>query len=286
MSTYVSTFFSVSDENFESTEEDEVRIVVEAPPINTGPRFQISYEVVWTSSWIFGMIIILAFILARWTKNQNRFSAEDQAAVQMERVQYQLVLDSTELAFLWRYCNRTSLNCTWCPPGWIDHDSRCYLTLRETATFKNAQEICRTRYQGQLPVVLNAADQKLLSRITNKLDERHHINGVWIGLTDMQKEGTFIWVNGKPLTANASFWQPGNPNNMIPWYDKVGEGQDCVAIVPKKAYKKHNWYYSWDDIICRGKRHFICEIENLPLDATNYARWRTRSPNNKMKSPV
>lgn len=269
--------FSVSDENFESTEEDEGHTVVVGPPINTGPRFQISYEVIWTSSWIFGMIIILVLILARWTRSWSIFSAKEQAAILMERERYQLGFDSTGL---WRFCNRTTLDCSWCPPGWIDHDSRCYLVRHETRTFLNAQELCRRRYRGHLPVVLNVADQILLSNMTNKLHEGRLVYGVWIGLNDIQKEGTFIWINGMPLMANASFWVPGNPNNMIPWYDRIGEGQDCVVIVPTSPYKKHNWYYSWDDIICRGKRHFICEIPNL-LDVTNIAGSQSQSTNNK-----
>ncbi|TNM85022.1 hypothetical protein fugu_009200 [Takifugu bimaculatus] len=269
---------SVSDENFESTGEDEVQAAVEGPPINTGPRFQISYEIIWTSSWIFGMIIILSLILARWTRTWSIFSAKDQAAIMMEKERYQLGFNSTGL---WRFCNRTTLDCSWCPPGWIDHDSRCYLALLETRTFVNAQEICKRRYRGNLPIVLNAADQILLTNITNKLDEEYGVNGVWVGLNDMQMEGTFTWVNGMPLTAKASFWKVGNPNNMIPWYDRLGEGQDCVAIVPTRAYKKDDWYYSWDDIICRGKRHFICEIPNLSLDVTNLAASQSQSSTNK-----
>lgn len=278
MSTYVSTFFSVSDENFESPKEDEVNTVVEGPPINTGPRFQITYELIWTSSWIFSMIIILALILTRLTRSWSLFSAKDQATIMMEKERYQLGFNSTGLS---KFCNRTTLDCSWCPSGWIDHDSRCYLALRETRTFLNAQEICKRRYRGHLPVVLNAADQILLSNITDKLNQDNVVHGVWVGLSDIQNEGTFVWVNGKPLTPEASFWGPGNPNNMIPWYDRLGEGQDCVAIVPTKAYRrnKKNWYYSWDDIICRGKRHFICEIPNLSLDVTNLAASQSQSTN-------
>ncbi|HTO09840.1 MAG TPA: C-type lectin domain-containing protein [Myxococcota bacterium] len=33
----------------------------------------------------------------------------------------------------------------------------------------------------------------------------------WIGLTDTQIEGTFMWVNGDPLTYTN--WLPGEPNN-------------------------------------------------------------------------
>lgn len=222
------------------------------------------------------MIVIVGLILARWTRTWSIFSANDQAVIMMEKERYQLGFNSTGLS---RFCNRTTLDCSWCPPGWIDHDSRCYLVLFEPRTYLTAQEICERRYRGHLPIILNAADQILLANITTTLAKEHTIHGIWIGLNDIQKEGVFTWVNGKPLTADASFWGPGNPNNMIPWYDRLGEGQDCVAIVPTKSHRKHNWYYSWDDIICRGKRHFICEIPNLSLDVTNLASSQSQSTN-------
>jgi gliding motility-associated-like protein len=38
--------------------------------------------------------------------------------------------------------------------------------------------------------------------------------GIWLGLTDAQQEGTFIWLDGTPLTYTN--WSPGEPNNTIP----------------------------------------------------------------------
>uniref|UniRef100_A0A3B5KAB2 C-type lectin domain-containing protein n=1 Tax=Takifugu rubripes TaxID=31033 RepID=A0A3B5KAB2_TAKRU len=96
---------------------------------------------------------------------------------------------------LLEFCNRTTLDCSWCPPGWIDHDSRCYLALLETRTFVNAQEVCKRRYRGHLPIVLNAADQILLTNITNKLDEEYGVNGQPL-LLGLGTKGTFSSIPG------------------------------------------------------------------------------------------
>ena len=35
---------------------------------------------------------------------------------------------------------------------------------------------------------------------------------LWIGLTDQQVEGVFLWTNGDPV--NDTNWQVGEPNNV------------------------------------------------------------------------
>lgn len=248
--------------------------VAEDPSYHKGSRFQ--YEDIKNSSWIFGLTLILVFLIARWSINRKNPIPEDPVVIiqkDMKNENYGLFFNSDQLSFLWTFCNKTTFECSWCPPGWIEQGSRCYLMFEDPQSWDKAQEIC-TYYQGSLPVVLNADDQILLSKMAHEQKlVNPKVNGVWIGLADIETEGDFTWVNGKMLTENDSFWQVGNPNNMIPFYDKLGEGQDCVAIVPPKNLKKTDWYYSWDDIICRSARPFICEIPNFLLRQGNYGNW-------------
>ena len=48
---------------------------------------------------------------------------------------------------------------------------------------------------------------------------------IWIGLTDKQDEGKFVWQSGRPfsLVSKPSAWLRGQP------YDFEG-GQDCVVV--------------------------------------------------------
>ena len=69
----------------------------------------------------------------------------------------------------------------------------------------------------------------------------------FIGLTDLENEGTFVWGSGRPLSADgASHWKSGQPNNGGGW----GE-EDCVAV--------------WDsdgnitDQRCTTKRKSLCQ---------------------------
>lgn len=255
--------FSVSDENFESTEEDKVEVVIEESPINTCPRSQISYEAVRTSSWLVGAILILVFLVARWIKYPNKISSKDLAFLLqlLENYHHNAFFDSMA-GFLWHFCNRTTFTCSWCPPDWIVHDSRCYFMVNDTQTWEGAKEECN-QYYAHLPIVLTAEDQVFLSKMATEFGKENN-PGLWLGLRDETKDGNFIWVTEEKLSSNNSFWQPGNPKNTA-----THRRQKCVAIVPSKNYTEEDWYYTWNDVVCNSKRHFICETQDFLL------RWKT-----------
>ncbi|XP_070581707.1 perlucin-like protein [Ptychodera flava] len=92
----------------------------------------------------------------------------------------------------------------------------------------------------------------------NNLDEPPCINkpqwGFFIGLTDVDNEGTFVWNNGIEICGSTySNWAPREPNNNT---RKDPNGQDCVQL----------WYRfgnngKWDDEYCNCRpKGFVCEI--------------------------
>lgn len=64
----------------------------------------------------------------------------------------------------------------------------------------------------------------------------------WIGLSDQQVEGQFIWESTSEL-ARFTNWVPGDPN------DAHGN-EDCVLT---------NWHTKWADANCNWKEHFVCQ---------------------------
>ena len=62
----------------------------------------------------------------------------------------------------------------------------------------------------------------------------------WIGLNDLDVEGTFQWVDGSSLTHQP--WAPGEPNNQ-------GE-EDCAM---------GSLYRQWNDYPCHLPHPFICQ---------------------------
>jgi len=70
-------------------------------------------------------------------------------------------------------------------------------------------------------------------------------NTFWIGGSDRQKEGTFVWEKtGKQLVF--ADWQTGEPNNCC-------GGQDCMWIDDRYKFK-------WDDGFCDRQANFICQM--------------------------
>ncbi|XP_070558457.1 perlucin-like protein [Ptychodera flava] len=102
-------------------------------------------------------------------------------------------------------------------------------------------------------------DAMLKKFIANEgLDGSACINnfGFFIGLTDPNYDGSFVWSNGNPLCQGCyTNWAPGEPNNN----DKKDEnGQNCGQL----------WYRSnhnglWDDEYCNERpKGYVCEIPN------------------------
>ncbi|XP_067437282.1 CD209 antigen-like protein E isoform X2 [Thunnus thynnus] len=83
--------------------------------------------------------------------------------------------------------------------------------------------------------------------VVNSEEEQEFINQyrktMWIGLTDSEREGTWKWVDGTPLTT--SFWHSGEPNN-------TNKSEDCVET----KFRDKN---SWNDAVCGNRNSWICE---------------------------
>ncbi|KAM6943501.1 galactose-specific lectin nattectin-like [Xenentodon cancila] len=171
------------------------------------------------------------------------------------------------MPFLWSLCNKDTLQCSRCLPGWVEHGSRCFFLSKITEKWEDARRDCLKKW-GDLAVVMNAEDQAFLTNMTFQYVKKHpqeNFHSAWIGLQDMVKENTFIWVNGDSVKGDAIYWKELEPNNAIASWDTDRAGQDCVAILPPKRIETEGWLNSWDDIVCGGKRNYLCETTALIL---------------------
>ena len=70
-------------------------------------------------------------------------------------------------------------------------------------------------------------------------------NAFWIGLSDIETEGQFIWDSGREVFPGLfSKWGPGQPSNKT--------NKDCVAVIEKGGI-----YPQLTDKLCNNLRHHI-----------------------------
>ncbi|XP_064416266.1 hepatic lectin-like [Latimeria chalumnae] len=119
--------------------------------------------------------------------------------------------------------------------GWLHFQNKCYYLSSSTADWRKAKENC-IGLQSHLAVVTTQKLQNLLQERTG--DEKY-----WIGLSDIEVEGQWKWVDGTDYNSNEKFWMPGEPN-------AEDSGEDCA----------HFWKAGkWNDGPCNRHYKFICE---------------------------
>ncbi|XP_035530695.1 CD209 antigen-like [Morone saxatilis] len=142
--------------------------------------------------------------------------------------------------------------CRHCLPGWTLMNSVCYYFALSDAmsrrSWQEARQFC-TRQGGDLAVIDSREKHMAVADLINNYrDPLRPItqSGFWIGLTDVEEEGTWKWLDGTRLTDG--YWNDGEPNN-------VHGNEDCAA-----AYPRSNPFKSWNDAPCTYELKWICEM--------------------------
>uniref|UniRef100_A0A3B5Q349 C-type lectin domain-containing protein n=1 Tax=Xiphophorus maculatus TaxID=8083 RepID=A0A3B5Q349_XIPMA len=86
-----------------------------------------------------------------------------------------------------------------------------------------------------------------------KIDSREEQDRFWIGLTDSEVEGRFLWVDGSPLDQSLSFWGWRQPDN---WSRASLKAGNCVRMGKRGGSGDPT---SWFDRSCSDPQKSICE---------------------------
>ncbi|XP_038164303.1 CD209 antigen-like protein D [Cyprinodon tularosa] len=138
--------------------------------------------------------------------------------------------------------------CLKCEAGWELHGVNCYYFSNNTSTWTESRDSCR-RLGGDLVKIDSREEQMFLERIV-KEKMTNDEDSFWIGLTDSEKEGSWVWVDGSPLKESLSFWGNNQPDG------KGGRPEsevDCVRT------KKRENSIKWFDRYCKERLRSICE---------------------------
>ncbi|XP_076874539.1 CD209 antigen-like protein C [Brachyhypopomus gauderio] len=125
-----------------------------------------------------------------------------------------------------------------CRQGWRYFNSSMYYISTEKKNWNESRQDCRER--GADLVIINSRQEQEFIRQT--LGSIY----AWIGLTDVETEGTWKWVDGTGLTTG--YWDTKEPNSFAGDEDCVITGQLGSDSVLK-----------WADCPCNDRFIWICE---------------------------
>ncbi|XP_034531326.1 uncharacterized protein LOC117806483 [Notolabrus celidotus] len=141
--------------------------------------------------------------------------------------------------------------CRHCIAGWTFVNSMCYYFAFSSGTvrksWQEARDFCR-KYGSDLAVINSREEHLAVSGLIKNYHESSgniYHDGFWIGLTDVDEEGTWKWLDGTRLTD--SYWNTGEPNNQ--------GNEDCAA-----TYPRDNPFFAWNDAPCNFKLKWVCEM--------------------------
>ena len=135
-----------------------------------------------------------------------------------------------------------------CQQGWINNGKSCYKLFTSSKTWKKAKEECK-KWNARLVKVESSEENDFIKTELLPTDEDV---SYWIGLSDSDNEGDWMWTDGTQLDSDGyKNWGDKRP--------KTNENniEDCVVIKIRKSDSDH--YGKWHDRPCSTERKYICE---------------------------
>ncbi|NWI45062.1 CLC3A protein, partial [Picathartes gymnocephalus] len=148
----------------------------------------------------------------------------------------------TQIDKLWREVNalkEIQALQTVCLRGTKAH-RKCYLMSEGAKHFHEAHEDCIAK-GGTLAIPRSDEETNILRDYSRRSVPR--APEVWLGVTDMGREGSFVDVNG--LALHYFNWDRAQPNG--------GKRENCVFLSQASQGK-------WRDEVCRTAKRYVCEF--------------------------
>uniref|UniRef100_A0A665TEY4 C-type lectin domain-containing protein n=1 Tax=Echeneis naucrates TaxID=173247 RepID=A0A665TEY4_ECHNA len=86
-----------------------------------------------------------------------------------------------------------------CPESWLMFSSSCYYISSQRRSWHDSRQDCLQR-GADLVIINNRQEQNFLIGFSMV---------AWIGMTDREMEGTWIWVDGTPVNRDGILWARG-----------------------------------------------------------------------------
>ncbi|XP_066266733.1 perlucin-like protein [Branchiostoma lanceolatum] len=128
-----------------------------------------------------------------------------------------------------------------CPARYELFKGTCYRFSTDQKPYNESQHTCNEE-GGRLATVKTNETHNFLTNHVRATTKAH----TWIGLSDVETEGVWIWEDGTVLVGDG-IWGTNEPNG--------GTRENCVHFY-------HGVYnYRWNDVPCARSYFYICEIQ-------------------------
>ncbi|XP_068563296.1 ladderlectin-like [Cebidichthys violaceus] len=129
-----------------------------------------------------------------------------------------------------------------CPMFWSSFNNRCFKYVATRMTWVDAERHCVSE-GANLASIHSLEEQNFVKFLIKNFDPAEA--RTWIGLSDIHKEGTWMWSDGSP--ANFFYWSK-MPNN--------GKGREHCVLTNYSHEQK------WNDFRCSYSCPFVCLYRN------------------------
>ncbi|KAM3595902.1 uncharacterized protein V6R79_004905 [Siganus canaliculatus] len=126
-----------------------------------------------------------------------------------------------------------------CPPFWFGFNGRCYKYVATRLTWADAELNCVSQ-RANLVSIHSLEEENFVKTLIKNFDHTQSLT--WIGLSDIHKEGSWMWSDGSAV--NFAFWLRGEPNNL-------GGNEHCVHNNFRQERK-------WNDDKCYLRLASVC----------------------------
>uniref|UniRef100_A0A672Y6Y3 C-type lectin domain-containing protein n=1 Tax=Sphaeramia orbicularis TaxID=375764 RepID=A0A672Y6Y3_9TELE len=130
-----------------------------------------------------------------------------------------------------------------CPMFWFNFNGRCYKYVATPMTWADAELYCVSQ-RANLVSIHSLEEHNFVKILIQNFD--HAQGWTWIGLSDTQKEGTWMWSDGCPV--DFVLWDNGQPDN-------AGQTEHCVHNNLGENLK-------WNDLPCSRALPSVCATQN------------------------
>ncbi|CAL8272641.1 unnamed protein product [Arctogadus glacialis] len=124
-----------------------------------------------------------------------------------------------------------------CPSFWYDSGTDCYKYVSGLLPWADAELYCRS-LGANLASIHNASEMNFITTLIENFDPTKGYH--WIGFSDSQKEGAWMWSDGS--RGDFASWSQGQPDNHhgvedcahIYWnpMDPAWNDEDCTYSFP------------------------------------------------------